>query len=157
MYNNDNELWEIPPIIPYVVPPYTGGERQGLNMFNFKSVAKASVGGSPIMNGESLKTMEIINQKLTITAVDEIELTNKQGKKQNVAVLNFAEFPNRYYLGGKALTNIVSEWRKAWASEHNGEIELDEMNGELKKAKVVITLTMTTTHNGNTFTMVNIE
>lgn len=126
-------------------------------MFNFKSVAKSSVGGSPIMNGESLKTNELINRDLTITAVDEIELTNKAGKKQMVAVLNFREFPNRYYLGGKALTNIVTEWRKAWASEHNGEIDIDEMNGELKKANMVISLSITNTHNGNTFVMVNIK
>ena len=125
-------------------------------MFDFKSVAKASVGGSPLMSGSPIKTAEILNTPLTVVAVDTVELTNKQGKKQVVGVLNFKEMPNRYYLGGQALTNVILSWEEMWGKANNGEFDLDAMNSAISSSNVVISLRMTTTRGGNNFVVVDI-
>lgn len=129
-------------------------------MFNFKSVAKENVGGSPLMVGSPIKTAEILNTPLTIKAVDTIELTKKDGSgKQVVAVFNFVEMPNRYYLGGQALTSMVKAWKDGFISqcEEEGETySIDKLNNALAKAKVKISLRMTTTRGGNTFVVVDV-
>lgn len=124
---------------------------------DFKKIAKAAVTSSPLMKGDALKTDEILNRKLTINAVDLIQLTNKKGERQNVAVVTFKEIQNAYYLGGMGLTEIVSEWANVWAREHDGEIDRDAMNAEIAKANLVLVLKRTSTRNGNTFVLPTIE
>lgn len=125
-------------------------------MFDFRKVAKASVGGSPLMSGSPIKTAEILNTPLTIVAVDTVDLTNKQGHKQEVGVINFMEMPNRYYLGGQALTNVILAWRNEWAKVNNGEFDANVFNDAIAKAGVKISLRMTTTRGGNSFVVVDI-
>lgn len=124
---------------------------------DFKKVAKQAVTSSPLMTGDALKTDEILNRRLTINAVDLIQLTNKKGERQNVAVVTFKEIGNAYYLGGMGLTEIVSEWINVWAKEHDGEVDRDAMNAEIAKANLVLVLKRTSTRNGNTFVLPTIE
>lgn len=124
---------------------------------DFKKVAKQAVTSSPLMTGDALKTDEILNRKLTINAVDLIQLINKKGERQNVAVVTFKEIQNAYYLGGMGLTEIVSEWCHVWAKEHGGEVDRDAMNVEIAKANLVLVLKRTSTRNGNTFVLPTIE
>lgn len=124
---------------------------------DFKKIAKTAVTSSPLMTGDALKTDEVLNRRLTINAVDLIQLTNKKGERQNVAVVTFKEIGNAYYLGGMGLTEIVKEWVQAWANEHDGEIDRDAMNVEIAKANLVLVLKRTSTRNGNTFIIPTIE
>lgn len=126
-------------------------------IMDFKKVAKQAVTSSPLMTGEALKTDEILNRKLTINAVDLIQLVNKKGEKQDVAVVTFKEIGNAYYLGGMGLTEIVKEWVHVWAKEHEGEIDRDAMNVEIAKENLVLVLKRTSTRNGNTFVLPTIE
>ena len=132
------------------------GRKVGFIM-DFKKVAKAAVTSSPLMAGDALKTDEILNRRLTINAVDLIQLTNKKGERQDVAVVTFKEIGNAYYLGGMGLTEIVKEWVHAWAKEHDGEIDREAMNVEIAKSNLVLMLKRTSTRNGNTFVLPTIE
>lgn len=131
--------------------------KKGRFIMDFKKIAKTAVTSSPLMTGDALKTDEVLNRRLTINAVDLIQLTNKKGERQDVAVVTFKEIGNAYYLGGMGLTEIVKEWANAWAKEHNGEIDRNAMNVEIAKANLVIVFKRTNTRNGNTFIIPTIE
>ena len=146
MYNNDRV------VRPYiVVAPYWGRKEVFIMAFNFNKIARESVSSSPLMCGKALKTADIVGTELTIGEVDLISLPNKSGEMKPVGVVTFKEIPDSYYLTGRAMTNIIRNWVKAYSNGEN--FDKDAFEQELTAAAIKVTFTLTTTRSGNTFVL----
>ena len=77
---------------------------------------------SPLMAERTkLATEDIVGLDLTISAVDLVE---KDG--ETFAVVNFAQCPDRFYFGGKVLTDIVCDIYEILGKELSEVVELSE-------------------------------
>ena len=75
--------------------------------------------------------------------------TSKQGVRYSV--VNFTEFPDHYYCGGQALTNICDKWIEAY------EGDLTQANYDLKEAGgCKVKIEKVRTSKGNPFVKVTI-
>lgn len=120
-------------------------------MFDFKKIAKESISSSPLMCGKALKTADIVGTELTINECDLISLPNKSGEMKPVGVVTFCELPDSYYLTGRAMTNIIRNWVKAYSNGEN--FDKEQFERELMAAGIKVTFTVTTTRSGNTFVL----
>lgn len=83
----------------------------------FRQVAQTELSLSRVMEGrEKISTDEISTGE--ILTVDEFDVADLDGKK--FGVVHFAEYPDRYYNGGKVLTKLCT----AWANMFNGDTEV---------------------------------
>jgi hypothetical protein len=83
--------------------------------YNFKAKAQEELSLSPLMEGrEKLSTQDIDGKELTVVAFDLVSIDEKE-----FSVLNFAEYPDRFYSAGLIMTKLC----KAWASDFDGDIE----------------------------------
>ena len=106
-------------------------------MINFSKIAYNSVSGnsmdnSIMYNRTKLSTDEAIGavegsfKYLTIIQFD--VKTSRQGSRYSV--VNFEEFPNHYYCGGKALTDICDQWIEAYQGDIvQANMDLKESGG----------------------------
>lgn len=127
------------------------GKKGYVIMFNFKKIARESVSSSPLMCGKALKTADIVGTELTIREVDLISLPNKSGEMRPVGIVTFKEIPESYYLTGRAMTEIIRNWVKAYSKGEN--FDKDSFEHELTAAGIKVTFTLTTTRSGNTFVL----
>lgn len=144
MYNNDRVIK--PCIVVSLI-----GKKGYVIMFNFKKIARESVSSSPLMCGKALKTADIVGTELTIREVDLISLPNKSGEMRPVGIVTFKEIPESYYLTGRAMTEIIRNWVKAYSKGEN--FDKDSFEHELTAAGIKVTFTLTTTRSGNTFVL----
>lgn len=127
------------------------GKKGWVIMFNFKKIARESISSSPLMCGKALKTVDIVGTELTIREVDLISLPNKSGEMRPVGIVTFKEIPESYYLTGRAMTEIIRKWVKAYSKGEN--FDKDSFEHELTAAGIKVTFTLTTTRSGNTFVL----
>ena len=119
-------------------------------MIDFKSIAQECTSLSPIMeNRGKMSTEEVLKNSaerdgLTIIAADVVPMVNKQGVTQDVPVVVFAEYPDKFYFGGYVLNKIVSKW----LDKYGGDTVC--MSDELKASGgVKMTFTKSRTKGGN--------
>lgn len=119
-------------------------------MIDFKSVAQKCTSLSPIMeNKDKMTTEEVLrnsadNNGLTIIEADVVPMVNKQGVTQDVPVVVFAEYPDKFYFGGYVLNKIVTEWLEGYGGDTTC------MSDDLKSSGgVKMTFTKSRTKGGN--------
>lgn len=106
---------------------------------DFKALATKTLGGSPLIEGNKLSTGDIIDNEITPTDCDLVQIDG-----QDVSVWKFKEVDG-YYFGGKSLTDMV----KLWKENADG----DEWH---KPVGLKIKLELVTTKKGHDFVKVNI-
>ncbi len=87
---------------------------------DFRKVAQSTLSLSELMAGrEKLDTKDIVNKDLTIANFDLATMETEEGDSSTFAVVQFAEFPDKYYNGGTILTKLVT----AWANLFNVDVD----------------------------------
>ena len=121
--------------------------------FNFKAAASKELSLSPLMEGrEKIETDDLIGQELTVVAFDFIttpDLTTKEPK--TYPVVNFAEIPDKFYLGGALLSKVFS----VWASEFDGDPE-ECSHALAESGGVKFRFTKSKTRSGNNITKIEV-
>lgn len=118
----------------------------------YKSLSDNSFSTSIMTNRSKLTTDDIIDYVKTFEYLTIIQFdvkTSSQGKRYSV--VNFTEFPDNYYCGGQALTNICDKWIEAY------EGDLAQANFDLKDAGgCKVKIEKVRTSKGNPFVKVTI-
>lgn len=119
-------------------------------MINFSQVASKTIGGCTLMtNREKVSTNVIIAEHpewITITQFDFASST--QGE---FAVIELAEYPNKYYPCGMSITNIC----RGWLESYHGDIE--QANNDLKASGgCKVKLERVRTNKGNQFVKITV-
>ena len=118
----------------------------------FASIAKEATTLCEIMQGKTkVDTDELLDQEITITAFDFIELKDKSGEMKKFAVICYAEDPEAFFFAGTVLTKIC----EAWAKEFEGSAE-DASAAIAEDGGVVIKMTKGKTKNGRSITNVEV-
>ena len=127
-------------------------------MINFSKIAYTTLSGnsmdnSIMVNRTKLSTDEVINYIESgfnyVTIIQFDVKTSRQGSRYSV--VNFDEFPNHYYCGGKALTNICDQWIEAYQGD------IVQANMDLKEAGgCKVKIEKVRTSKGNPFVKVTI-
>ena len=126
-------------------------------MINFSKIAYNtlsgnSMGNSIMSNRTKMSTDDVIqgtNDYNYLTIIQFDVKTSRQGVRYSV--VNFAEYTDQYYCGGKALTNICDQWIEAYEGDIvQANLDLKEAGGcKVKFDKV-------RTSKGNPFVKVTI-
>lgn len=126
-------------------------------MINFSKIAYNSLSGNSMNNSitsnhSKLSTDDIIQGTIDYNFLTIIQFdvkTSRQGKRYSV--VNFAEYPDHYYCGGQALTNICDKWIEAYEGDIvQANLDLKEAGGCRVKIEKV------RTSKGNPFVKVTI-
>ena len=111
-----------------------------------KEVFIGAISSSEIMAGRSKITTEEIMKNGGVLSIDQVDLITIDGK--DVGVVSAKEYPDKYYLGGKSITKIITEWFN--------EFGADETNGMLNKEPFKVTLKKVKTQKGTDFVSVDL-
>lgn len=117
----------------------------------FKEIAVKELSLSPLMAGrDQIKTDDLIGQEVTVTAFDFATITDK-GVEKTFPVLLLAEYPDKYYNGGKLLMKLC----EAWTAACDGDVEAasDELGAE---GGVKLRFSARKTKSGNNLTAVDV-
>lgn len=119
-----------------------------------KERAKAVTSLSDLMSGrEKGSTSDLINQKLTVQAVDLTRLLNNNtGELEDVPVIIFKEITDKFYFGGTVWKQII----ESWVELYDTATPLKEVNEDLQKENVVVEITSGRTKKGNNITRVEV-
>lgn len=119
-----------------------------------KERAKAITSLSDLMNGrEKGMTTDVINQKLTVQAVDLTRLLNNNtGEIEDVPVIIFKEISDKFYFGGTVWRQII----EGWIELYDSPAPLKDVNDDLQKENVVVEITSGRTKKGNNITRVEV-
>lgn len=122
-------------------------------MLNLKQAASDAVNGSKIMaNRTKIEQRELEDKTIHVDGFDIIQVESKLSKKlEKVPVITCKEYPQNYFFGGKAFSDIAEAWLQA------AEGDIDNINASLQESPVKVSLKATTTRNGNKFTRVVVE
>ena len=117
-------------------------------MINFSQIASKTISGCMLMaNRQKVSTDVVIAEHpdyVTITAFD--FATSTQGE---FAVVELAEYSNKYYPCGMSITNICRQWVEAY------EGDIEQANRDLKQSGGCrIKLERVRTNKGNQFVKV---
>lgn len=112
-----------------------------------KKIVKALSNSSEVI-GDNVKisTDEIIENggNITITMVDIIN-----GEDGDYAVMNMKEYPDKYYNGGKQLTDLVKMLVEEFGT-------IDDVNTELEKTPLALHIEVVKTKKKNDFVVVSL-
>jgi len=119
-----------------------------------KERAKAITSLSDLMSGrEKGITSDLINQKLTVQAVDLTRLLNNNtGEIEDVPVIIFKEISDKFYFGGTVWKQII----EGWCELYDTPTPLKDVNDDLQKEDVVVEITSGRTKKGNNITRVEV-
>lgn len=119
-----------------------------------KEKAKSITSLSDLMTGrEKGATTDLINQKLTVRAVDITRLLNNNtGELEDVPVIIFKEIADKFYFGGTVWKQII----EGWVELYDTPTPLNDVNDDLQKENVVVEITSGRTKKGNNITRVEI-
>ena len=105
-------------------------------MINFSKIAYNtlsgnSMGNSIMSNRSKLSTDDVIQGSINFGFLTIIQFdvkTSRQGVRYSV--VNFSEYSDSYYCGGKALTNICDQWIEAYQGDIvQANLDLKESGG----------------------------
>lgn len=111
-----------------------------------KEVFIGAISSSEITAGRSKITTEEIMKNGGVLSIDQVDLITIDGK--DVGVISSKEYPEKYYLGGKSLTKIITEWFNEFGAE--------ETNDLLKKEPFKVVLKKVKTQKGTDFVSVDL-
>lgn len=119
-----------------------------------KERAKAVTSLSDLMSGrEKGSTSDLINQKLTVQAVDLTRLLNNNtGEIEDVPVIIFKEITDKFYFGGTVWKQII----ESWVELYDTPTPLKDINNDLHAENVVVEITSGRTKKGNNITRVEV-
>lgn len=119
-----------------------------------KERAKAVTSLSDLMSGrEKGNTSDLINQKLTVQAVDLTRLLNNNtGELEDVPVIIFKEIADKFYFGGTVWKQII----ESWVELYDTQSPLKDVNTDLQKEEIIVEITNGRTKKGNNITRVEI-
>lgn len=119
-----------------------------------KERAKAVTSLSDLMSGrEKGTTSDLINQKLTVQAVDLTRLLNNNtGELEDVPVIIFKEITDKFYFGGTVWKQII----ESWVELYDTTTPLKEVNEDLQKEDIIVEITTGRTKKGNNITRVEV-
>lgn len=124
-------------------------------MINFSKIAYNtlsgnSMGNSITSNRTKLSTDDVIKYTIDYLTIIQFDVkTSRQGVRYSV--VNFVEYPEHYYCGGQALTNICDQWIEAY------EGDIVQANLDLKEAGgCKVKIEKVRTSKGNPFVKVTI-
>lgn len=120
-----------------------------------KEKAKAITSLSDLMTDrEKGNTTDLINQKLTVQAVDITRLLNNNtGKIEDVPVIIFKEITDKFYFGGIVWKQIIEGWVEMY---YDTPTPLKDVNDDLQKENVVVEITSGKTKKGNNITKIEV-
>lgn len=120
---------------------------------NFKKIAQSVTTLSELMEGRTkMGTHEVVAAgEVTITAFDIVPGKDKNGEDKMYCILQFKEFPDRFYSGGHILTQIC----EVWAAEFGGDIE-SACHALVAEGGVTIKISEKKTRSGNNLVAVDI-
>ena len=118
---------------------------------DFRNIAIESTTLSPIMDGRTRLSMDdVISSYPNGVTVDGFDIIN-DSKNGDYSVVTFSEDSNKFFFGGKVLTNIVH----GWVAVFEGDIE--KASSALKDSGgVKMQFSHGRTKNGNNLTTVKI-
>lgn len=118
---------------------------------NFKELAKDVCNGCDLVTGDENKlTTEEVAEAAELT-IDDFAVCEIDGDK--VGVVTFVEKPNKFYWGGKSLSNMVNAFVQACGSEEEARAQYAETKA---KDKVKISCELTKTKNKQDFLKVTV-
>ena len=119
-------------------------------MINFKQTASKTLAGCPLMaNREKVSTDRVLSEHPDFVTVVQFDfVASTQGQ---YAVVELAEYTDKYYPCGMSITNICREWLDAY------EGDLEQANKDLKASGGCrIRLERVRTAKGNVFVKVTV-
>lgn len=119
-----------------------------------KERAKEVTSLSELMTGrEKGATSDLINQKLTVQAVDLTRLLNNNtGEFEDVPVIIFKEIADKFYFGGTVWKQII----ESWVEMYDTTTPLKDVNNDLQAENVVVEITSGKTKKGNNITRIEV-
>lgn len=120
---------------------------------NFRNLASKELSLSPLMeNRTKVETDDLVGGEYTVVAFDFITTPDiKTGEPKTYPVINFAEKPDSFYLGG-ALINKVCQ---TWAAEFGGDVE-EYSNALAEDGGVKFKFSMGKTRSGNNLVKIEV-
>lgn len=121
--------------------------------FSFRDAASKELSLSPLMeNREKVETDELYGKEYTVVAFDFITTVDPKDKTpKTYPVVNFAELPDKFYLGGALLAKVF----QVWAAEFDGDFE-ECSNALAEDGGVKFRFTKGKTRSGNNITKIEV-
>ena len=119
-------------------------------MISFSQVASKTLAGCPLMaNREKVSTDRVLSEHPDFVTVVQFDFASStQGE---YAVVELAEYPNKYYPCGLSITNVCRQWSEAY------EGDIEQANKDLKASGGCrIRLERVRTAKGNQFVKVTV-
>lgn len=119
-------------------------------MINFSQVASKTLSGCALMaNRKKVSTDVIITEHPEFVTITQFDFaTSRQGE---FAVVELAEYPNKYYPCGMSITNVCRQWIESY----QGDIE--QANQDLKASGgCKVKMERVRTNKGNQFVKVTV-